>query len=245
LLPGFYHISYQVETKAIVPDWVLKKNATEVQDFIDSHAAGEPIKVLKFKNIYETIVNSYNSIESHPSWSGEFYLLTRNWLNLIIAIVLFLLVVGAIIFIIKFYWYKRLIRGVFDLEIRMKNKDLCDSMPILIGRCTIEPEKIKLVKTKFTLKELSEKARNIGEETKQAGFYVKIIDDKRSNGELLQISESNKEFLSCSFEGRKGWFIVKMYGKKTKSFIHENDISLSVEDVYLNIEYEFRLVKAI
>lgn len=274
--PGFYKISYRIETQAKVPDWVSEKDATEVQEFVDSlddEVVGELIKVLNFQEIYKGIVEAYNRVEFRPAWSGEFYLIATNWLYLIIAIIIFFLVIATII-LYKNLHKKRLIREVFDIEIRMKKLD--DSMPILIGRCTIDTEKVNLVKTKFTLQDLCEKAIQIGKDTKQAGFEAKTIDDninekeRKSNRELLQRSGSNK-FRFYSFEGKKGAFIIKLDEKKRDSekkdsisiaikkwvsqrlkrdnkeianFIENEEISFVVNDSSEKINYEFRLIKA-
>ena len=163
--------------------------------------------------------------------------------NTLWIIVASLIVFCSILFCsLKLFWYDRIIRERFDVEIRMRKVKAKDTLPILIGRCTVKPHLHKLMKPKFSLQELCLACRNIGSETLQVGFDAKTIDINKTNGELLQLSEANERFRMYSFEGRKSWFILKVDGKLHKGFTN-NEMSFLIIDTDLNIEYGITIIK--
>jgi len=79
---GFYKVRYEVNSHALMPDWVIEKNAETISAFEAMHErvdiAGMRIGlgVFGLRSVYEGIRNAYNNLQNRP-WQGEVYLVRR------------------------------------------------------------------------------------------------------------------------------------------------------------------------
>jgi len=75
---GYYRITYNIQAKALTPEWVKTKNAEEIADVELSRDQDRKLKIYRLKNLYEQISEAYNNTKSRAGWSGEFYLVRRR-----------------------------------------------------------------------------------------------------------------------------------------------------------------------
>lgn len=75
---GFYRVSYHVQAEAIIPAWVMEKNAETIGEFEEAYERGDRLRVLGLRRVYNDIVVAYNRNSNRPAWFGELYLVRRR-----------------------------------------------------------------------------------------------------------------------------------------------------------------------
>jgi type VI protein secretion system component Hcp len=69
LKKGCYRINYEIIQRAIIPQWVTKRNAATLNELEESNKPDAVIKVLRLESIYRYIAEAYNN---RPEW-GRVY----------------------------------------------------------------------------------------------------------------------------------------------------------------------------
>ena len=73
LSPGFYRLTYNIWAKFKIPDWVVNKNTLDVPSLNEG-----TLKVVKLRDVYESILAAYNKYASLPEQTGTLYLVKLN-----------------------------------------------------------------------------------------------------------------------------------------------------------------------
>lgn len=81
---GFYRVAYRVQANAVIPAWVMEKNAETIGEFgamherMDQHGERVGLGVLGLRRVHNDIIVAYNRNNERLAWSGELYFVRRR-----------------------------------------------------------------------------------------------------------------------------------------------------------------------